>query len=291
MTRRACRGSTAPSASCTGCNATPVPRAHRDRRRALRRPALDARRPPRCSCRTSTSTPGLLLPIPVLVGIAARARARSSAPTSGRLNRWDRRRPRLVAAFAARRACELGKFNPGQKLNAAFIGAAIVVMLGDRDRSCTGSSRSPTRLAHRRDVRARLVRDRARAVAIAGHIVLAFADPDALRGIVRGWVQRRVGADEPTALVRRDRRASRGDGRRRRLRGRRRRGTRRAAAARTRDAAHARWPSSTSWHVAPGIASAIVALQLGPHRAVVASCRRPWSARRSRRSTGPRSTC
>ena len=102
---------------------------------------------------------GLLLPIPVLVG--------SVAPLGRRVpGRFPAPQPVGGRATAAgggaskRPNVELGKFNPGQKLNAVFILAAIPVMLG------TGIDHAvvravPARLAHGRDVRARLVRDRA----------------------------------------------------------------------------------------------------------------------------------
>jgi formate dehydrogenase subunit gamma len=70
---------------------------------------------------------GLVLPLPLLIGIAGRRGARLRVDL-GRLNRWSsgdarwfRRRHRGDVA--------LGKFNPGQKLNAAFIAGAAIVML------------------------------------------------------------------------------------------------------------------------------------------------------------------
>jgi formate dehydrogenase subunit gamma len=78
------------------------------------------------------------------------------------------------------------KFNAGQKLNAAFVAGAAVVML------VTGSvmhwfARFPD------DWRtgATFVHDWfaiALFAAITGHVVKALADPVALRGMMRGWV-------------------------------------------------------------------------------------------------------
>src|SRR4029077_4636166 len=127
---------------------------------------------------------GLLLPVPLLLAIAMRAGAELRADL-GRLNRWsgdDRawwRRRRRAAA-------QLGKFNPGQKLNAIFIGAAMVVML------MTGSIMrwfEPFSDSWRQG--ATFVHDWfaiGLLFAITGHILLAFRDPDALNGLVRGWV-------------------------------------------------------------------------------------------------------
>jgi len=70
---------------------------------------------------------GLLLPVPLLFGVLTRRGARLRADLR-RLNRWAfgerqwfRRRTRDTV--------ELGKFNPGQKLNAACIAGAGLVML------------------------------------------------------------------------------------------------------------------------------------------------------------------
>jgi formate dehydrogenase subunit gamma len=70
---------------------------------------------------------GLALPLPLLVAVLGRRGARLRTDL-GRLNRWSRDDARW---FRRRRRHDvrLGKFNPGQKLNTAFIAAAAVVML------------------------------------------------------------------------------------------------------------------------------------------------------------------
>jgi formate dehydrogenase subunit gamma len=70
---------------------------------------------------------GLALPVPLLIAVLGRRGARLRTDL-GRLNRWSRDDARW---FRRRRRSDvrLGKFNPGQKLNAAFIAAAAVVML------------------------------------------------------------------------------------------------------------------------------------------------------------------
>ena len=70
---------------------------------------------------------GLILPVPVLVAALGRHGARLRRDLT-RLNRWYRDdilwfRPKR------RETIRLGKFNPGQKLNTAFIAGAGVVML------------------------------------------------------------------------------------------------------------------------------------------------------------------
>ena len=80
----------------------------------------------------------------------------------------------------------LGKFNPGQKLNAAFAAGAIVVMLA------TGSIMrwfKPFPLAWRTG--ATFVHDTVFAglfFAITGHILIALGDRQALAGMVGGKV-------------------------------------------------------------------------------------------------------
>jgi formate dehydrogenase subunit gamma len=128
---------------------------------------------------------GLLLPVPVLLAIAMRAGAELRADL-GRLNRWSRD-DRAWWRRRRRGSVRLGKFNAGQKLNATFIGAAMVVML------MTGSIMrwfEPFSDSWRQG--ATFVHDWFAIVlffAIAGHILLAFRDPDALNGMVHGEVK------------------------------------------------------------------------------------------------------
>jgi len=127
---------------------------------------------------------GLALPIPVLIAIALRAGKQLRADF-GRLNRWSaddrawwsrKRRPQV----------QLGKFNPGQKLNATFIGSAIVVMLMSGSimrwfKPFSDSWRQGATFVHDWFAIGLLV-------AIIGHIALALRDEDALNGMLHGWV-------------------------------------------------------------------------------------------------------
>jgi formate dehydrogenase subunit gamma len=127
---------------------------------------------------------GLLLLFPVLLAIVFRA-GRELRADLGRLNRWTRD-DRAWWSRRGRAGVQLGKFNPGQKLNAAFIGAAMVVML------MTGSIMrwfEPFSDSWRQG--ATFVHDWfaiGLLLAVAGHILLAFRDPEALNGMVHGWV-------------------------------------------------------------------------------------------------------
>ncbi len=127
---------------------------------------------------------GLALPIPVLIGLALHAGTQLRADL-GRLNRWsidDRRwwSPRRRARV------ELGKFNPGQKLNATFIGSAIVVLLMSGSimqwyGPFSDSWRQGATFVHDWFAIGMLF-------AVVGHIALALRDTDALHGMTRGTV-------------------------------------------------------------------------------------------------------
>jgi len=70
---------------------------------------------------------GLALPVPIIVGLARRSGAKLRADVRT-LSRWSRD-DRWWLHRRTRHRARLGKFNPGQKLNATFVGAAIIVML------------------------------------------------------------------------------------------------------------------------------------------------------------------
>ncbi len=127
---------------------------------------------------------GLLLPIPVLLAIVLRAGAQLRADL-GRLNRWSSD-DRAWWSRRRRAAAELGKFNPGQKLNAVFIGAGILVMLMSGSimkwyGPFSDSWRQGATFVHDWFAIGLLL-------AIIGHIALALRDPDALGGMMRGRV-------------------------------------------------------------------------------------------------------
>lgn len=131
---------------------------------------------------------GFALPIPVLLGLLSRA-FRSDVR---RLNRfipadweWLRRSDRRVTIDGAG-AVEIGKFNPGQKLNAAFTAGAVLVMLGTGAiMTFPGPFPVPWRTG------ATFVHDWlfvAMAVVFFGHLWFALRDREALRGMADGTV-------------------------------------------------------------------------------------------------------
>lgn len=133
---------------------------------------------------------GLFLPVPLIVSLAG-SWGRSLRADLRRLNRWtrgDRDWLRLVLHHRTTRHVRVGKFNAGQKLNAAFVGGVMVVMW------MTGavmhwpyywplSWRTGGTFVH--DVVAYLF-----VAVIIGHIGMALAHPSALRSIITGRVSR-----------------------------------------------------------------------------------------------------
>jgi len=71
---------------------------------------------------------GLCLPIPFLLALPGR-RGRALRRDFGVLNRFSPDDFAWLRSRGRDRAVRLGKFNPGQKLNTAFVGGALVTML------------------------------------------------------------------------------------------------------------------------------------------------------------------
>ena len=137
---------------------------------------------------------GLALPLPLLAARLGPRRHGFAADARG-LARFDQHDSQWLRSFGRDRAVRMGKFHPGQKLNAAFTLGAIVVMAG------TGSImhwfrffpvdwRTGATFVH--DWLALAV-----GVVIAGHLRMALSDHDAMRGMTQGWV--------PTGWARRHR--------------------------------------------------------------------------------------
>jgi formate dehydrogenase subunit gamma len=127
---------------------------------------------------------GLLLPFPLLIGLAI-PRGRQLRNDLSRINRWSTDDRRWWSR-RTRASAQLGKFNPGQKLNAVFVGASIVLMLMTGSimrwfKPFPDSWRTGATFVHDWTFIALFA-------VIVGHIMFAFADFDSLRSMVRGWV-------------------------------------------------------------------------------------------------------
>lgn len=139
---------------------------------------------------------GLALPVPLLLALCG-SWGSALRKDIGRLNRWsqaDREWLRIVMRGGPERwrlpgDVRIGKFNPGQKLNAAFVAGAGLVMLA------TGIVMRwyhPYPLGWRTG--ATFVHDwlsLGLGLVILGHIGMAVRDPDALKSMWNGRVSRR----------------------------------------------------------------------------------------------------
>jgi len=127
---------------------------------------------------------GIALPVPLLIALVGRHGARLRRDL-GELNRFAPGEARWFRA-RTRASVRLGKFNPGQKLNAVFIGAAGLVMLA------TGSiMKWFTLFPIDWRTGATFVHDWFALgiwVAVIGHVMFALKDPVALGGMMRGPV-------------------------------------------------------------------------------------------------------
>ena len=128
---------------------------------------------------------GLALPFPLLAARLGPWRQAFAADVRA-LARFDDDDRRWLRSLGRAKDVRMGKFHPGQKLNAAFTLGAIIVMLA------TGSIMHWFRFFPV-DWRtgATFVHDwlaLALAVVIIGHLKMALADGDARRGMTQGWV-------------------------------------------------------------------------------------------------------
>ena len=130
---------------------------------------------------------GIALPVPLLISILGPWGAQFRRDLR-RINRWTRDEVTWLKALGRRAPQVLDKFNPGQKLNAIFTGAAIVVMLATGAilkwfRFFPVDWRTGATFVH--DVFAFAI-----FIVVAGHVLFALAHPDSLRSMIRGWVTR-----------------------------------------------------------------------------------------------------
>ena len=130
---------------------------------------------------------GLAMPVPLVLAYAGRWRAAVRADVR-RLSRWTRSDRRWLWSRGRDAGEAVGKFNAGQKANAAFVAGMIPVMV------VTGSIMrwyEPFDITYRTG--ATFVHDWtavATWVIVAGHIAFALSDTGSLRGMVTGRVSR-----------------------------------------------------------------------------------------------------
>jgi len=130
---------------------------------------------------------GLSLPIPLLVSYVG-PWGRRMRRDIRRFNYWTRDEVRWIRTLG-KSGLQADKFNPGQKLNALFIAASIVVMLLTGSmlqwfRFFSVSQREGATFVH--DSLALAV-----VMVIVGHLAMAFTHVDALRSMFTGTVGER----------------------------------------------------------------------------------------------------
>jgi len=134
---------------------------------------------------------GLALPVPVIVGAAGRWGRRFRLDLS-RLNRWSPDDMRWLRSWSRDPLVRPGKFNAGQKLNAAFtVGAVLLLLFSGSIMKWFGPFPLPWRTG------ATFVHDWtafALLVVLIGHVAKALGDREALGGMVGGTVSRRWAA-------------------------------------------------------------------------------------------------
>lgn len=130
---------------------------------------------------------GLTMPVPLVLAYAGRWRAAVRADVR-RLGRWTRADRRWLWSRGREARDQVGKFNAGQKANAAFVAGMIPVMVA------TGVIMrwyEPFELRYRTG--ATFVHDWTAIVTwvvVTGHIAFALADRGSLRGMLTGRVSR-----------------------------------------------------------------------------------------------------
>jgi formate dehydrogenase subunit gamma len=136
---------------------------------------------------------GLAMPVPLVLAYAGRWRDSVRADVR-RLARWTAADRRWLLSRGREATGEVGKFNGGQKANAAFVLGMIPIMVA------TGSiMRWPDPFALSYRTGATFVHDWtaiATWVVVAGHVLIALSDPGSLRGmltgrVTRSWAERR----------------------------------------------------------------------------------------------------
>ncbi len=127
---------------------------------------------------------GLALPVPVVISLLG-PWGRQMRRDVRRINVWTREEIHWLRS-AGRSPLDADKFNPGQKLNAIFVAAAIVVMIVTGSmlqwfRFFSVSLRQGATFVH--DVFALAI-----FIVVFGHVYMAITHRDSLRSMFRGWV-------------------------------------------------------------------------------------------------------
>jgi formate dehydrogenase subunit gamma len=129
---------------------------------------------------------GVVLPVPIVISLLGPWGARMRRDLR-RINVWTNDEVRWLRLLGGRNAPKVvDKFNPGQKLNAIFIGGSILVMLATGFvlkwfRFFPVSWRTGATFVH--DVLAFAI-----FAVVIGHVLFAVTHWESLRSMIKGWV-------------------------------------------------------------------------------------------------------
>jgi formate dehydrogenase subunit gamma len=128
---------------------------------------------------------GLVLPVPILISLLGPWGSQMRRDVR-RINRWTKDEVAWLRLLGRSAPRVVDKFNPGQKLNAIFIGASMLVMLATGFvlkwfRFFPVSWRTGATFVH--DVLAFAI-----FAVVFGHILFALAHRDSMRSMIKGWV-------------------------------------------------------------------------------------------------------
>jgi formate dehydrogenase subunit gamma len=140
---------------------------------------------------------GVALPLPIIVSLVGPWGAQMRRDIQ-RINYWTADEIRWLKSLG-RTPLEADKFNPGQKLNAIFVGATIVVMLATGSvlqwfRLFPVSWRTGSTFVH--DVFALAV-----FVVVIGHVIMALTHRDSLVSMIKGRVSEAWAASHAAAWL------------------------------------------------------------------------------------------
>jgi formate dehydrogenase subunit gamma len=128
---------------------------------------------------------GVVLPVPILISLLGPWGARMRRDLR-RINVWTGDEVKWLRSLGRNAPRVVDKFNPGQKLNAIFVGGSILVMLASGFilkwfRFFPVSWRTGATFVH--DVLAFAI-----FAVVIGHILFALTHRESMRSMIKGWV-------------------------------------------------------------------------------------------------------
>jgi formate dehydrogenase subunit gamma len=151
---------------------------------------------------------GVVLPAPIVVSVLGPWGAQMRRDLR-RINVWTKDEVKWLRVLGRNAPRVLDKFNPGQKLNAIFIGACIVIMLATGFilkwfRFFPVSWRTGATFVH--DVLAFAI-----FAVVIGHVLFAVTHRESLRSMIKGWVSEAWAAKNAPGWLQEDKAELKGD--------------------------------------------------------------------------------